>query len=254
MKRINLRKLALYSVVATIGGGLALPAVLARAAGIPDDALTYTGYLEDADGNPLDGEHSIAVQLFAESEGGDDLCTAKNDTLEIVRGRFQLDLSKCTAVIQGNPTLWLDVQVDGPSLGRTKLGAVPFALEAAHASNTDHATSADSATSAKKADSATKATSADAATTATVAAALKSASVHVSTSCIYASGTTDCSCPAGETAIGGIGCTGIGCGGDGASALVESAPLGGGKWRVSCQVGGVRAACANPGAVCLKVQ
>jgi hypothetical protein len=31
------------------------------------------------------------------------------------------------------PDLWAEVVVDGASLGRAKLGAVPFAVEAAHA-------------------------------------------------------------------------------------------------------------------------
>ncbi|HYQ16616.1 MAG TPA: hypothetical protein VEQ58_12685, partial [Polyangiaceae bacterium] len=44
--------------------------------------------------------------------------------------------------------LWLETTVDDTALGRTKLGAVPYAIEAAHASNADTAATAEDASGA----------------------------------------------------------------------------------------------------------
>jgi hypothetical protein len=41
---------------------------------------------------------------------------------------------------QGNKDLWIEALVDGNSLGFSKLGAVPYAIEAAHAISSDNAT------------------------------------------------------------------------------------------------------------------
>ncbi len=37
--------------------------------------------------------------------------------------------------MKANPDLWIEVQVEGSLLGRSKLGAVPYALEAGRASD-----------------------------------------------------------------------------------------------------------------------
>jgi hypothetical protein len=45
--------------------------------------------------------------------------------------------------VQSNADLWLEVLLDGSSLGLTKAGAVPYAVEALHATTSDVAGSAD---------------------------------------------------------------------------------------------------------------
>lgn len=131
--------------IGSIGISAALAIFVAagsRAAGIPDaDVLTYSGYLEGADGAPLTGKHSIAVSLWESAEATSDLCTRSMSGVELKSGRFQVPLpGECTDAIKANPNLFIDVLVDGASLGRTKLGAVPFAVEAGHATSADAAT------------------------------------------------------------------------------------------------------------------
>ncbi len=153
-------KSSTIKLIGTFGLGvvtcLGALAVRARAAGIPDaDVLTYTGYLESAEGTPLDGEHSISVQFWESLAATKDLCAASLGSVELQAGRFQVPLpAECADAVKANPDLFVDVSIDGASLGRTKLGAVPYAIEAAHATKADeaeHAQSADTATNAKNA-------------------------------------------------------------------------------------------------------
>lgn len=110
-------------------------AARARAAGVPEsEALTYTGYLEDAEGAPLKGVHSVAVRFWAAAEKGTAICSQELASAELASGRFQVPLPvECVDAVKSNPDLYVDVLVDGASLGRTKLGAVPYALEAGRA-------------------------------------------------------------------------------------------------------------------------
>ncbi|MFZ5892294.1 MAG: hypothetical protein ACOY0T_14645 [Myxococcota bacterium] len=118
-----------------------------RAAGAPKvGALTYSGYLELPDGTPVDAEKPIGVAVYDAATKGKKVagCEVPSDPpTRVTRGRFQLALpDACAAAIQARPDLWIEVQVEGLSLGLTKLGSVPYALEA------DHAVSADAAQSA----------------------------------------------------------------------------------------------------------
>jgi hypothetical protein len=64
-------------------------------------------------------------------------------------GRFSVALpDTCATAVKASPDAWAEVLVDGASLGRTKIGAVPYALEAGHATNADNATNATNATAA----------------------------------------------------------------------------------------------------------
>lgn len=136
MKQAKLRQVSAYSLIAVAASAGTLLAMRARAAGIPEkDALTYTGYLEDADGNALGGKHSISVRFVASATATKALCTGDAPDLELVAGRFQVALPDCAEVVKANPELFVDVQVDGAWLGATKLGAVPYAIEAGRASS-----------------------------------------------------------------------------------------------------------------------
>lgn len=109
----------------------------ARAAGIPTTgALTYTGVLEDATGAPLTGSKNIQVQFWDVSTGGTTpQCQTASGAQSLVGGRFQITLpDACTNAVKAKADLWTEVLVEGASLGRTKLGAVPYAVEAQHAS------------------------------------------------------------------------------------------------------------------------
>jgi hypothetical protein len=101
-------------------------------------------HLEDGEGNALLGEHSVTVKFYDAEEAQDDVCSANNAlNPSLVAGRFQVKLPvSCTEAVKGSPDIWVEVEVDGGPLGRTKLGAVPYALEAVHASQADVASGA----------------------------------------------------------------------------------------------------------------
>jgi hypothetical protein len=142
-------KRALAGLVLTVALGTAAGFVArARAAGVPQaDVLTYTGYLESEPGVALEGAPAIELRLFASDDAAEPECTAESTAgAALVAGRFQLALpKKCVDAVHAQPDLLAEVKVDGQSLGKTKLGAVPYALEAAHAVE---ATTAKTATAA----------------------------------------------------------------------------------------------------------
>ncbi len=110
MKNIALVRLVSYGAVAAIATLGTFLAVRARAAGIPDaDVLTYTGYLEDGDGQPLTGTHTIDVTFWGSADGNDDLCTGGDDNATLQSGRFQIPLPDCVEAVKGNANIWVDV-------------------------------------------------------------------------------------------------------------------------------------------------
>jgi hypothetical protein len=120
----------------------------ASAEGAPaTQALTYSGTLSDSDGNPLTGPSNITLALWAsETDTQDPLCLVTNENTDLVLGRFAIPLpDDCAARVHEDPGIWVEVSVDGASLGRVKVGAVPYALEATHAAR---ATSADHSSAA----------------------------------------------------------------------------------------------------------
>jgi len=222
-------------LAAGIGGAIA---VSASAAGVPDAmALTYTGYLETPTGVPVTGAVNIIVNVFDAAVDGNKVCEKTVMDLTLTSGRFQVELpDTCTAAVKANPNLWVEVLVGGASLGRSKLGAVPYALEAGHA------TSADSATNATNAARAT--------------AVLKTSFRDISgAACVFGGSATDCTCDADEVAISGGSCLGTGCGQPGV-AQVESKGVASAlnSWRLACEnSAGTRVACAFASARCLRV-
>jgi hypothetical protein len=134
-KRNKLVLVAL-SVVMAAAVTVAYRAGRARASGIPAmQALTYSGVLTDANGTPLSGQKNVQILLYNAATGGNPVCATTPMALTLVGGAFQITLpDACATQAQAGPDLWLDVVVDGGSLGRTKLGAVPYAIEAMEAS------------------------------------------------------------------------------------------------------------------------
>ncbi len=163
------------STIAVISSTVAIVAVTTlivervRAAGIPATAaLTYTGYLESPDGTPVTASKGINLYMYDVPTAGEPVCQVVPPApIAVAAGRFQIALpDKCTEQVKVKPDLYIDIQVDGLFLGRTKLGAVPYAVEAGHAVAAESATNATNAAHATAADSATIATTAAKATTA----------------------------------------------------------------------------------------
>ena len=118
-----------------VGSAVTLMVERVRAKGIPEaGALTYTGELETPDGTPVSGEKNIGLVLYDAAKQGAEVCSVGSGPVTLVSGRFQLSLPKaCSDAISGNPDLWSELQVEGAPMGRTKLGAVPYAIESLHA-------------------------------------------------------------------------------------------------------------------------
>jgi len=132
--RWNIQSWALLILTST---GLAFWLGSVRAAGVPETGtLVYAGVLQDSTGLPT-GTRPIAVELYGADAGGVALCRVAQDMAQVTSGRFRIPLDtdpRCLAAVRANPDLWVDVQVDGHSIGRSKLAAVPYAVEAKRAS------------------------------------------------------------------------------------------------------------------------
>jgi hypothetical protein len=125
--------------------GAAFLAGRALAGGIPaTGALSYSGTLEDATGAPMTGSPNLQVDFWGAASGGTTpLCQTGPSATALDNGRFSVALpDTCTTAVKGNPNLWVEVFVNGNTLGRTKINAVPYAVEAGHATNADSAASA----------------------------------------------------------------------------------------------------------------
>jgi hypothetical protein len=124
--------------VGSIGAALGYATGRARAAHIPaTEPLVYSGALTDAAGAPLSGTRNIQLAIWDQATLGSSQCaTAPTSVTLSAGGTFQLPLpDACIAVVHDKSDLWLEVIVDNVPLGRSKLGAVPFAVEADTARN-----------------------------------------------------------------------------------------------------------------------
>jgi len=106
----------------------------ARAAGIPaSTAMTYSGTLTDASGVPLTGSKNLQVAFFKMATamtGETPECVVALPGQMLVGGAFQATLpDTCTDAVHRLSDLWIEVSVDGAPLPRTKIGAVPYAVE-----------------------------------------------------------------------------------------------------------------------------
>jgi microcystin-dependent protein len=106
----------------------------ARASGIPTmNPLVYTGTLLD-NGQPDTGSHFILLKLWNGSTLACSTIPAGNT--QLVGGRFSIPLDPtCVPAIHQDPNVQIEVVVDGTSMGKTPVSAVPYAVEADTASN-----------------------------------------------------------------------------------------------------------------------
>jgi hypothetical protein len=129
----NLKQIAVYASVAALGA-VATLAVKASAALPTENVLTYPGFLENPDGTPVTNPFNVSLALWNDPKqgAGKKLCeTTVPEQITPVSGRFQVPLPEdCVGAVKSNGNVWLELQVDGASLGRTPLGAVPYAVTA----------------------------------------------------------------------------------------------------------------------------
>jgi hypothetical protein len=122
-------------------------------------------------GAPASGNHTVQLTLWDDASstglGSQKYATTRQTVLVDARGFFRVvfDTQGLDAV-KANPNLWVQLEVDTVILPRSKLGAVPYAVEANRAALAARATNADlaaTATRATNADNAAVAATANAA-------------------------------------------------------------------------------------------
>ena len=114
----------------------------ADASGIPKvEPLVYSGLLADKTGKPLSGSsHSVKVSLWTAQSSGTQLCTSSSTTVDLSKtaGRFRVSLpDTCVDVVHRGTVVWTEVKADGVVLPRTRIGAVPYAVEAQRVAEMD---------------------------------------------------------------------------------------------------------------------
>jgi hypothetical protein len=133
------KRLALIAVPALLAVALVSGYLVGRArAAIPTtQVLTYSAVLTDTTGAPVTGSKNIQIQVWDAATAGNLACMVGPNAIDLgTTGAFQLALpAACVTAVHSNPDLWVELLVNGASIGRAKLGAVPYAVEADTASN-----------------------------------------------------------------------------------------------------------------------
>jgi hypothetical protein len=110
----------------------------ARADGAPSDKpLWYAGTVShEGTHEPLEGEHRVTFRVFRTATEGTALCEVAPEKVPFASGRFRVDVSACRDTFASQPDLFVELSVDDAAhpFARTKVGAVPYALEAARSS------------------------------------------------------------------------------------------------------------------------
>ncbi|MFO0653007.1 MAG: SUMF1/EgtB/PvdO family nonheme iron enzyme [Polyangiales bacterium] len=145
MNRRTLVTLALTATLSAALTGLVVHTV--RAVGIPTmPAMFYRGTLDPA--APGTVTRTFRVALYGAASGGSELCPMSDTMVTVTNGAFEVPLpAECTNAIRvtpPDPGVWLELTIDRTTTltPRTKLGAVPYAVEAERAVNATAATGA----------------------------------------------------------------------------------------------------------------
>ena len=96
--------------------------------------LYFAGALTDG-GVPVSGTRDVTLRLRDATDVV--RCETIVSDVRVTAGRFRVPLQdpECTQAVAAEPDLWLQAEVGGVELlPRTKVGAVPYALEAGRAS------------------------------------------------------------------------------------------------------------------------
>jgi len=97
------------------------------AAAPPSTAFTYQGSLSDA-GSPANGPTPMSFKLWDAVAGGSQVGSTLSSTVDVIDGVFSKSLDFGAASYADNQALWLEIIVDGQSMGRTPLSATPYSL------------------------------------------------------------------------------------------------------------------------------
>jgi hypothetical protein len=238
LRRSALLASMLLVVVGAVGFGLGRSV---RADGIPDmNPLYYSGTLTEG-GQPVDGTRALTINVWPDGSASTmPLCQTVVSATSVVGGQFRVPLaSTCKAQLNQNNNAWVEVVDGATSLGRIKIGTVPYAVEADHAA---------------RATSATTAATAAALAAGPIAGGLTNYTVPgnaLTAPCAATFGmVVDCACPNGSFAVSGGGDAGQASG----HFLRESRALTMSAWRITCATAaGTDALCATYNVLCSRL-
>ena len=138
MKIIKSKPWIVLIVAAAVAGALVAAWQVRRALaeGVPSTDPLYVGGMLTDGGTPVEGARDLTVRLYVAPSGGSAVCTTSAPGTSVSGGRFRIALDAgCATAVHANPDLWMEVQVGMTTFpGRSKVGAVPYALEAGTAS------------------------------------------------------------------------------------------------------------------------
>lgn len=93
----------------------------------PSTAFSYQGSLAES-GSPANGPTEMTFKLWDAVTGGSQIGGTLVKTVSVVEGVFSESLDFGSGAYAINQAMWLEIIVEGQSLGRTPLNAVPFSL------------------------------------------------------------------------------------------------------------------------------
>jgi hypothetical protein len=128
-----------------VGAGAAALALRGRAGaeGIPTtEPLFFSGELVE-NGVAVEGSRPVSLVLWSSATGTDvasKRCETVAPSAAVVKGSFRVALDpSCVAQVRTTPDLWIETLVAGKSMGRRKISAAPYAVEAGHAASATRA-------------------------------------------------------------------------------------------------------------------
>jgi hypothetical protein len=146
---IVLPALGVIMTLVVFGGARNLWANPSASANIPE-LMSYQGYLSDSGGNPISGAKTITFTIYDADPGGNAVWTETHSAVPVSDGFFSVLLGSAGTPLTPNTfnsdTRYLGVNVDGVSLPRQRLAAVPYALQAYRAAQAVTAATALSST------------------------------------------------------------------------------------------------------------
>ncbi len=145
-----------WLVLLALGAGATTALALrgrADAEGIPaTEPLSYSGELLE-NGAAVDDTRAVVLTVWSSATATDAAskkCETSSPRTAIVKGSFRVALDPaCVTQIRTTPELWIEPVVGGKSLGRRKIGAAPYAIEADHAATATRATDSTGALDAR---------------------------------------------------------------------------------------------------------
>ena len=160
---ITLAFLAVYGLLALIENGAAAWAQAPEVADMPSSApslessevsmsvplvMNYQGDVKDAEGNPLSGSYNMTFRIYSDLVAGSALWEEQQQNVTVRGGHFSVLLGNTTPLPEtlfDEPDRFIGVTVDPyeEMVPRQRFASVPYAVQASHASEADHANAAD---------------------------------------------------------------------------------------------------------------